>query len=1443
MRKIAALIFLLALVCPYPTIAQEDIGEHKVETTIGGRNPTMDFPQVADDAKPAMGATVAPTLPKRDLPMVADDELDMPKPFKPVITPEVPGIAPQDDQRPASGTRRVPELPGVELPTVPDDQMDEPKPFQPVQTPNMQTAGDIQNQRGEFIFDGAWLPDADPSTIGGKNYKTLQNLRYREGPAGLEGIRGYSKINTTQLSKQLKIRSGIQLLSSFPDTSYVVVQAENTGETVSHVMRNKTAIPDQGDFVEKELHIISNAISDPQGNETGSANGWSADPTGGQVTSTTSDPSAGSYHFEITDTTDAVDEGAMSDATTLTTTTNTIYNCHFDVQVTAGSWTIDIRDSADSATIATLETSMDSTAYASWTTKTYEWTSSGANERMRITTDVASNAAILIDNFSCYEKPLHIDGTGAGLGRFSPAPDGNIAYANGVESMIWGGDEARNAGVFVVEKVNVAASQANDLTFTAGPPGTITTGGNVDWTTIGFKPGHHATITDATDADNIKDITIENVTSTVLTVSETLAAGGAGAYTMAAEVVIPRKNVLDYTDGMNNSLTTSGNVMTVGGGADATTKLLLHMNGTHGSTTFTDTGATVHSVTANGDAKLTTADKKFGSASGEFDGTGDYLSLSDSDDWDFDSGEFTIDFWYNTDDVSYGLGVHDGVWEIQTDDSNYIEMYRSGNTLLFSMRNAGTSEVYMGATGLVADTWHHVALIRGWGGDSNDWALCLDGVQLGLDPNENHDVGNYTGDFNIGLTNDGIINGGAAAYMNGTIDEFRVVKGRALWTANFTPPTREYEDYSANAVTIWYTLSTRPLKGLEYTLSSANDTTSTSSVKVWNGSSFQTITLTNDGTSSGGISLAQDGEMLFPTTVGTARPLYFDGLYLYAYLSELSAGSAEIAQITVNAPFQPIVDIWDGINRQPITFQFWDDSDDYYEDFTLEVNFDSDSANSYGAEIGEMTTSDHIIVMFEDRAAAIKFVMVPTKVNTNASLPTVEYWSGTAWVSGGKVYDTTISNETAWETMGQTGVWAWEAPDSGEEQPREMFGQTGYVYRLKVDGNFPGGAATDVIVDRVYGVTAPVDIPGFTFPVMYGDMLFLCNNSAAGQENRCDYSLPHAPDVWNGDLTSMGGLQSLYFGGGEPLTAGAQIFNRYGSNVITALLMLKDNETYLLTGHSPATFQIYSISKNIGCPAPQTLVTAEVGFEVVEGAKRNVAIWMDYSGPVIFDGSVLHPVRGIDKYFDPTESDCIDYDNIEIAHGFYDPLQKEYNLLIPSGASQTTVNKWFALDISTLRWYEKVPATYPQASIQVVDTNGAGYAYAGLDTGYLMRLDNGNDWDGSAMTVTVETGDFYPSGSMWDQTRVRRVKIAAADITESGDDLSITHYADTATSGTALTALDLDSGTNRVVRSTQATNLLGWSHRLKFSASTNSTGPDMKLFGWGYLFQIEREDL
>jgi len=62
-------------------------------------------------------------------------------------------------------------------------------------------------------------------------------------------------------------------------------------------------------------------------------------------------------------------------------------------------------------------------------------------------------------------------------------------------------------------------------------------------------------------------------------------------------------------------------------GIDSSTKLLSHCNGADTSTSFPDSSFSAHSVTANGNAQVDTAESQFGGASALFDGSGDFLEV------------------------------------------------------------------------------------------------------------------------------------------------------------------------------------------------------------------------------------------------------------------------------------------------------------------------------------------------------------------------------------------------------------------------------------------------------------------------------------------------------------------------------------------------------------------------------------------------------------------------------------------------------------------------------------------------------------------------------------------------------------------------------------------------------------------------------------------------
>lgn len=220
--------------------------------------------------------------------------------------------------------------------------------------------------------------------------------------------------------------------------------------------------------------------------------------------------------------------------------------------------------------------------------------------------------------------------------------------------------------------------------------------------------------------------------------------------------------------------------------------LLLHANGTDGSTSVVDDSSTPKSVTAAGDAKISTMQSKFGGASLAFDGTGDYLTIPNGPDFNFGSGDFTVEGWfrlaaatsgYRFVFVTRGPGVS---LSIRFGDSGF------GGRLQFAINDTTLAGVYSSehTQATLAGAWHHVALTRSGG----QVRAFLDGNLLGLRNN------NYSGDL-VTSWADGTslssldqlrISDESANAWSGHIDEIRITKGVARYTTNFTPPTQQF---------------------------------------------------------------------------------------------------------------------------------------------------------------------------------------------------------------------------------------------------------------------------------------------------------------------------------------------------------------------------------------------------------------------------------------------------------------------------------------------------------------------------------------------------------------------------------------------------------------------------------------------------------------------------
>lgn len=216
------------------------------------------------------------------------------------------------------------------------------------------------------------------------------------------------------------------------------------------------------------------------------------------------------------------------------------------------------------------------------------------------------------------------------------------------------------------------------------------------------------------------------------------------------------------------------------------TVLLLHMNGTNGSTTFTDVKS--HAVTASGNAQISTAQSVFGGASAMFDGSGDFLSVLSSTDFDFAAGDFTIELRFRT-----AVTAHQALV-----DRRSVEGFTgTGDWYICSgFTSAGSVNVFLGAysattprltatTNYADSAWHQVAVVRA----GNVLRLFVDGVKA-AEATQSFTMATYTQDLTVGsrrLT-------GSFAYFNGHIDELRITKGAARYADSFAVPKLPYPD-------------------------------------------------------------------------------------------------------------------------------------------------------------------------------------------------------------------------------------------------------------------------------------------------------------------------------------------------------------------------------------------------------------------------------------------------------------------------------------------------------------------------------------------------------------------------------------------------------------------------------------------------------------------------
>lgn len=213
------------------------------------------------------------------------------------------------------------------------------------------------------------------------------------------------------------------------------------------------------------------------------------------------------------------------------------------------------------------------------------------------------------------------------------------------------------------------------------------------------------------------------------------------------------------------------------------TSALLHLDSYNNSVSFVDSSLRKKAFTASGDAKHTTSLSRYGTSCLALDGTGDYISTPYNSEFDFSTGDFTVELWYrpavgNVDQqlITYGLpsvatgaDLGFGICHFGASVSGKIRGFFYSGTTAYSVDSLMT---------LTVGTWYHIALVRA----SGQMRLYIDGMLQGTVAAAPAINSNASYTLRVGY-----YHGTDTRYVNGHIDDLRITKAVCRYATDFIP--------------------------------------------------------------------------------------------------------------------------------------------------------------------------------------------------------------------------------------------------------------------------------------------------------------------------------------------------------------------------------------------------------------------------------------------------------------------------------------------------------------------------------------------------------------------------------------------------------------------------------------------------------------------------------
>jgi len=190
-------------------------------------------------------------------------------------------------------------------------------------------------------------------------------------------------------------------------------------------------------------------------------------------------------------------------------------------------------------------------------------------------------------------------------------------------------------------------------------------------------------------------------------------------------------------------------------------------------------------ITVGSAQASTTITAKWPPTSMKFNGTTDYLTAPASPGFAFGTGNFTVEAWvYPTARIGSGnFGSQIAGCQVYGVSADWVFCLTATGLLYFQITSS-TTGAYVSTTAVPLNAWTHVAISR----TSGTVRAFVNGTDAGNSGTYATAITNASTPFSVG----GASNGSANSLLQGYLQDVRITKGFARYTANFSVPTAAF---------------------------------------------------------------------------------------------------------------------------------------------------------------------------------------------------------------------------------------------------------------------------------------------------------------------------------------------------------------------------------------------------------------------------------------------------------------------------------------------------------------------------------------------------------------------------------------------------------------------------------------------------------------------------